>query len=65
MKTILFWIIVSKAIKFAHDSIHRNYIESDEEYSSVEHKELNICMNIFKDFFKENNIDINYMEINF
>ncbi|MBR3843997.1 MAG: hypothetical protein IKM39_00645 [Clostridia bacterium] len=57
--------VVSKAVKYAHDFIHRNYIKSDDEYSSLEHKELNRCVSIFTDFYKKAGIDSNYMDIHF
>ena len=55
--------VVSKAVKYAHDFIHQNYIESDSEHSSTEHKELNLCVCFFKGFYKELGIDIKYMDI--
>ena len=55
--------VASKAIKHSHDSIHRNYIETDDEYKSIEHKELNILVSFFKDYYEKIGIDIQYMDI--
>lgn len=57
--------VVSKAIKYAHDFIHRNYIKSDSEYSSDEHKELNLCVRLFTEFYEKSGIDSEYMNIDF
>ena len=57
--------VVSKAVKYAHDYIHQNYIEIDSEYSSTEHKELNLCVRFFKEFYEKLDVDSKYMNINF
>ena len=55
--------VVSKAVKYAHDFIHRNYIKSDSEYSSDEHKELNLCVRFFTEFYEKLGVDSEYMNI--
>lgn len=57
--------VVAKAVKYAHDFIHRNYIKSDSEYSSEEHKELNLCVRFFTEFYEKLGIDSKYMDIDF
>lgn len=57
--------VVSKAIKYAHDYIHRNYIKSDSEYSGQEHKELHFCVRFFTEFYEKLGIDNKYMDIDF
>ena len=56
-------IPVSKAVNYAHSLIHRNYIESDREYSSKEHKELNRCMCIYTYFYNEIGFGSDYINI--
>lgn len=56
-------IPISKAVNFAHNVIHRNYIESDSEYLSIEHKELNRCMRLYTDFYNEIGIGSEYINI--
>ena len=57
--------VVSKAVKYAHDFIHQNYIESDSEDSSTEHKELNLCERFFTGFYEKLGVDSKYMDIDF
>lgn len=57
--------VLSKAVTYAHNLIHTNYIKSDVEYSSKEHKELNICRSFFNAYYDEMGIDSDYMNINF
>lgn len=57
--------VVSKAVKYAHDFIHRNYIKNDSEYLSEEHKELNLCVRFFTEFYEKIEIDSKYMDIDF
>lgn len=57
--------VVSKAVKYAHDFIHQNYIKSDKEYLSEEHKELNLCLCFFTDFYEKLGVDCKYMDIDF
>lgn len=56
---------LSKAVKCAHDFIHRNYAKSDSEYLSEEHKELNRCVRFFADFYEKLGVDSKYMDIDF
>ena len=49
--------IISKAVKHHHDFIHKN------EESSEEHRELNILMKFYSDFYQRNHIDFTYMSI--
>lgn len=57
--------VVSKAVNYAHNFIHRNYIESDSEYLSEEHRELNLCVRFFIDYYEKLGIDSKYMDIHF
>lgn len=54
-------IILSKAVKCAHDFVHRNYEENDD--LREEHREINQCMTFFKEFYEKHGIDPNYMSI--
>ena len=49
--------VVSKAIKHHHDFIHQN------EGTSEEHRELNILLKFYTEFYKQNKIDLMYMSI--
>ena len=49
--------VLSKAVKHAHDQLHQNN-ESNEE-----HRDLNMLMKIYIEFFEQNNIDKVYMSI--
>lgn len=54
--------VLSKAVKCAHDLVHRN----SEELSDVideEHQVLNKCMLFFEKFYEQHGIDIEYMSI--
>lgn len=54
--------VLSKAVKCAHDLVHRNYI-GDSEETDEEHQDLNKCMLFFKKFYEQRGIDIEYMSI--
>ena len=54
--------VLSKAVKCAHDLVHRNYI-GDPEETDEEHQDLNKCMLFFKKFYEQRGIDIEYMSI--
>ena len=57
--------VISKSVKYAHDYIHRNYTKSDSEYLSDEHKELNLCVRFFIEYYEQSGIDRSYMDIDF
>lgn len=54
--------VLSKAVKCAHDLVHRNYIGDSDEIDE-EHQDLNKCMLFFKKFYEQRGIDIEYMSI--
>lgn len=57
--------VVSKAVKYAHDFVHHNYTKSDNEYLDNEHKELNLCVSFFIEYYEQSGIDRRYMDIDF
>lgn len=57
--------VISKAVKYAHNILHRDYSKSDIKYSGDEHKELNKCIKFYKEFFEKSGIDCNYMDVDF
>ncbi len=56
---------ISKAVKYADNSILQNYAESDNEELGDERKKLNLCVEFFKNLYKKLNIDDKYMDIDF
>ena len=51
------YAVVSKAVKHHHDFVHHN------KETSEKHRELNILMKFYLDFYQRNNIDFTYMSI--
>lgn len=54
--------VLSKAVKCAHDLVHRNS-EGSSDVIDEEHQVLNKCMLFFKQFYEHRGIDIEYMSI--
>ena len=54
--------VLSKAVKCAHDLVHRNYIGESKELDE-ERQDLNKCILFFKKFYEKHGIDIEYMSI--
>ena len=55
-------IVLSKAVKCAHDLVHRNCNGASDEINE-EHDDLNKCMIFFKSFYEQRGIDVEYMSI--
>ena len=58
------YLVLSRAVKRAHDAVHSDCeMEISNDAMNEEHRDLNRCMNFYRDFYERNGIDFAYMSM--
>lgn len=58
------YLVLSRAVKRAHDAVHSDCeMEITNDAMNEEHRDLNRCMNFYRDFYERNGIDLTYMSM--